>query len=191
MKKGFSWLRSKVHSPYANLIFTIPFLLETFIIFPLDGVIALFCMERKDLSVFYTAVASICSTAGAAVGYFLGAFAWHSVGQKIIYKLLSKSTFQSITSAYSSCHKLILFFGGLIPLPFKMFTIPAGFCKVPFYSFLVCIFFTRLTRYGLIALAMNAWGTRITKVIDRISMRMLLLSGLKLSLLFSCVWILK
>ena len=184
------WLRDKIHSPYSDWIFVIPFLLEAFLLFPLDIVIAFFCLERPNRNRFYIVSSAIASTIGASIGYILGACAWETRGHKLVYMAISPTTFQRLIAYYTQCHIPVIYLGGLLPLPFKMFTLSAGFCRLPFISFLIFIFLTRLTRYGLIALAINSWGQRVIQFIDRLSIRMVLLSGLKLSLLVSCAWIL-
>ncbi len=190
-KQGIlQWLRKKVHSPYSDWIFVIPFLLEAFLLFPLEIVLTFFTLEKPEKSVFYIISSALSSAIGASIGYLVGACAWETIGQKLVYMAITPATFQKLTAYYAKCHIPVIYIGGLLPLPFKMFTLSAGFCRLPFLSFMIFIFLTRLTRYALIIFAVNAWGKRVIQFVDQLSVRMLLLSGLKLSLLVSCAWIL-
>lgn len=154
-------LERLLNSQYATWWYFSFFVLEWILIVPLDLFVGLLAYKKPNDLPFYTILGAIGSTIGAGVGYLIGAFAWDTVGQRIVNATVSPDHFAMLTDWYARFHGIVIYVTGLLPLPFKLFTISAGFCSLPLASFLFFIFLTRYTRYTLVALACRRWGYHI------------------------------
>ena len=184
------WVEKKINSPYANYWFAFLFSLETFMIFPLDIVVAIFALKKPNRISFYSILGATFSTIGAASGYFTGYFFWDTIGKKIISAVSSPQAFGKAVSCYAKHHGLVILATGMLPLPFKVFTIAAGFCQIPFLSFLCFIFIVRLARYSLVMVATKSIGAKIITMMDRITLRAMFSLGLKVSIVVASALVL-
>ena len=76
------WIEKKINSPYADYWFALLFALETFVIFPLDIVVAIFALKKPEQIKFYSILSATFSTIGAASGYLVGSLFWDAIGKK-------------------------------------------------------------------------------------------------------------
>jgi membrane protein YqaA with SNARE-associated domain len=175
------WIEKKINSPYVNYWFALLFALETFILFPLDIVVAIFALKKPNQIGFYSVLSALFSTIGAASGYLTGYFFWDTIGKKMIAIVSSPQAFGKAVSCYANNHGLVILATGMLPLPFKVFTIAAGFCQVPFFSFLFFISIVRWARYSLVMLATKSIGEKVITIMERITVRAIFSLGLKVS----------
>jgi membrane protein YqaA with SNARE-associated domain len=180
------WLERLLNSPYATWWFALLFMLEAVLFAPLDLVIGLFAFKKPRELHFYSALGAIGSMIGAGIGYLIGALAWDTIGHRLVSTAISPEHFSLLTSWYSRLHGPVIFITGLLPLPFKLFTISAGFCSLPILSFLFFILLSRYTRYTLVALATRRWGHHLTKL----PFNNLAHTGLRVGLLLACALVL-
>lgn len=163
---------SKVDSKHANPFLCLLFYLEALILIPVDPILILYCLHNRKNSLKYAAMATFWSTVGGISGYFLGLFLWNLMGEQILNTqvlsyVLPKETFYFLKSQYHQYASWAILICGFTPIPYKAATLSAGFCKLPFFSFVLCSCISRGARFFLIALIIKIWGEKIKLFIDR------------------------
>ena len=81
-----------------------------------------------------------------------------------------------------------VFFGALLPIPFKVVALSAGFCQVPFLPFIACVLAARLLRFFLVAGAMYRFGQQVNVFIEKHFNHIVLAVGAKLALTAVFFW---
>jgi membrane protein YqaA with SNARE-associated domain len=166
MKRLYQWAVNHVHSPYAPYTFAGLVFIEAFFFMPVGTLLLVYCTQKPEKSFFYALLATAASVAGALVAYILGAALWDTVGQQLVNLFVSPATFTWLTNFYQTHHISAVLLVSFLPIPYKLITLTAGFCKLPLGSFLVCTFIARFARFFTLALALHFWGSRIREIID-------------------------
>ena len=190
-KKMYLWVRERATAPSAPWWFSIPFLCETFLFVPLDPLLAFFCLQDKRRRWHYATIATMASVIGGSAAYLVGAVMWERIGGHLVHLLLSEGMFNRMVATYTSYHTYAVLVGGLLPLPFKLITLSAGFCKIPFIPFVLSATLARATRFFLVTAAVARWGDRLMRIIDRHTHHLIALIGIKITMLVFAAWWLK
>ncbi len=151
---------------------------------PPDALLIALCMGSHKKWVRFAAVCSIGSVIGGVLGYLIGQFAFDMIGEKL---LLISSSLSGVDSqvlldqaSYWFNEKELLGMkvgawavgvAGFTPIPYKVFTIAAGFFKMAFVPFFVASVISRSLRFfvvaGIIGILYKKYGNRIKELIDR------------------------
>lgn len=164
------------------------FLLEFFLIIPLDIVLALFCLRYRNHAFLLSISAAVCSSLSGLVGYFIGFYAFHCVSW-IVFKFVSVATFEKFAAAYAAHEGLVVFVCSLLPLPFKAVTISAGIYKLSLLTFVSMVFFARVIRFLLISLITLQLEDKIFRIMEKYSYLLIVIGGM--FLIAVCVWVLR
>lgn len=167
MKKLYLWARQKVHSPYALPIFTLLVYIEGFLFMPVNTLLFIYGVEWPERTWVYATVAWIASILGGITAYGLGGLLPHLGAEKLLYYLFSPENLTTFGQQYCQKGAYIAFMYSLLPLPYKIITISAGFFHVPFIPFVVSIAAARALRFFGIGLALSLWGKQLQQIIDR------------------------
>lgn len=160
-RRFYSWMKERAAAPTAGRWLAIFFVLEMFILVPLDPLLAFYCHERADKAWWFAGIAAISSTIGALIGYAFGLFLWDIIGPWIIGFVLSQETFDMFVTGYKHYQGWAVFVGGILPIPFKAITLSAGFCQLSIIPFMVAVLAARSVRFFAIAGITVHWGPRI------------------------------
>ncbi len=163
------------------------FLLEVFLIIPLDIVLALFCLRYRDKAWLLSISAAACSTISGLIGYAIGFYAFDSLSW-LLFKFVSVATFDKLAKAYVEYEGLVVFLCTLLPLPFKAVTISAGIYKLSLITFLSMIFLARSIRFLLISLITLKLEDKMFKVLEKYSYLLILAAGVFLVAIY--LWVL-
>lgn len=163
----YRWIVKHVHSPYATPIFVGLVIVEAFFFMPVGTLLAIYCLEKPGKIFYYATLAAIASTVGAFGAYMLGSALWDVIGHKLIATYITAGTFEWLTGLYQAHYIQTILLAGFLPIPYKLITLTAGFCKLPLISFLVCTLIARSARFYLLAAALFRWGEHVQKIIDR------------------------
>lgn len=145
------------------------FLAETFLMFPMDLVLAGFCYKKKNHAYSTAIICALCSTFSAMVSYVVGFFAWEQLGKKIVSFVISQDLFSKIIYFYQKYQFPAVFIGGLLPIPVKSVTISAGFCKLSIVPFLVAVLMSRLIRFLSVAYIAKNFGDKAFQSLKQVS----------------------
>lgn len=187
-KKVYDWACQKVHAPFATMWLGGLFLCELVLFIPLDALLMLFCLQKRERSFHFATISALASTISGIAGYLLGLLLWDTIGPYIIGPVISEEFFNRMSHHYSEYESLAVFFGALLPIPFKVVALSAGFCQVPFLPFVACVISARLLRFFFVAGAMYRFGLQVNAFIERHFNRLIVAVGAKIVLTAAFFW---
>jgi membrane protein YqaA with SNARE-associated domain len=132
----------------------------------------------------FALICSLGSIVGGMIGYLIGYSAFELIGSKILDLIASLSGTSSeellTTAQYWFNDKEVggmkvgawaVGIAGFTPIPYKVFTIAAGFFEMSFPVFVLASAISRSARFflvaGLVGMLFEKYGTRITEFIDK------------------------
>lgn len=189
-RRVYQWASQKTLSARAPLWLGLVFLFELVLFLPFDALLMLFCWENPQRRYIYALMATLASTITATVGYLIGYLLWDTVGPYLIGNLISAQFFDRLVSHYNLYEHWAVLIGSILPMPFKIVTISAGFCQLPFLPFIVFVVIARTLRFFCIAEMMRLWGAQIKSFVDRHFNRILVAVGAKIALGMAFFWML-
>ena len=117
---------------------------------PPDVMLAPMVLAQPARWVHYASLATIFSIAGGILGYFLGAWAfdwispWFLAGSR-------EDAFAEVQRLFQEWGVWVVFVAAFTPIPYKVFTVSAGFLALPLVPFVVASVVGRAARYFLVA----------------------------------------
>jgi membrane protein YqaA with SNARE-associated domain len=162
------WFVGRAHGPHARTLLAIIAFTESFI-FPIPTatfqMAILLAGAQKWL--YYAIFTTIFSVLGGVVGYVIGAFFFDTIGIRII-------TFYGLTAELEHVRTLfednafgVVFTGAFTPLPYKIFTLSAGFLKINFLAFLLASVIGRGLQFFIVSYIFKLFGARIAELFFR------------------------
>lgn len=151
---------------------------------PPDALLIALCMGAYRKWKRFALVCSVGSVIGGVLGYLIGSYAYDLIGEGMlaITGTLSGSDPAQLmeTARYWFNEKemwgmqvgaFAVGIAGFTPIPYKVFTIAAGFFEMAFVPFLIASAISRSLRFfvvaGLIGLLYRKYGNRIQLFIDK------------------------
>ncbi len=89
---------------------------------PPDVLLLTLAMTYPKKAFLYAAVATLFSSLGGVVGYYVGYFG----GRPLAEKLFGREKVAEVHRLYESYESLIILLAGFTPLPYKLFTVTSG-----------------------------------------------------------------
>lgn len=148
-------------------LFFIAFIESSFFPIPPDVFLIAMCVAIPGKSFRYAAICSIGSVLGGGLGYGLGYWFMDSVGMTIVewYGLTDK--YSLVQHYFQQYDVWIVGTAGFTPIPYKLFTITAGFAHSNFFTFMAVSLVARSARFFLVAWLIWKFGPQIKSFIDR------------------------
>jgi membrane protein YqaA with SNARE-associated domain len=167
MTKLYHWVLSLAEHPQAVwMLCFISFAESSFFPIPPDILLVPMALARPKNAWFYAFLCTFSSVFGGLLGYAIGAFLYDSVGQWLIHFYGSGQTIEMFRSKYAQYGHWILLVKGVLPIPYKLVTITAGFSNYNIVWFVVLSFITRGMRFFFIALTLNFFGDTIRQKLE-------------------------
>lgn len=188
LKRFYDWMGMQIHKPYAIPFLGVLFFIEAIFFVPVDPLLILFCIERRNQALYLAGIATCTSVLGGIAGYFLGFGIWESAGQKLVDLILSQATFNAAVAHFQEYQSWAVLIAGFTPIPYKAVTLAAGFCRLPLLPFIINSFIARGARFFLVAGIIYIWGERIKEYIDRYFNILVLLFVI---ILVGALWLIK
>ena len=101
---------------------------------------------------FFTTIYSIL---GGAFGYLIGSYLFEF---EILNSIINEKNFLDAKKLFNEHGFLIIFLAGFTPLPYKAFTITAGYMSLAIIPFMVASFFGRGLRFFIVAAIFYYFG---------------------------------
>jgi len=168
LKKLYDWVISWAHKKYSNTaLFFLAFAESSFFPIPPDVLQMALSVSRPKKSFIYALISSVGSVLGGILGYFIGLFLFDTVGSAIINTLGYESQFQSVGELYNSYAFIAILVSAFTPIPYKVFTIAAGFWQVGLFPLIAASIIGRSARFFLVATLFYFFGPKIKIFIDK------------------------
>src|SRR3989339_1793583 len=158
-------MKNKKHASKA--LFGLAFAESSFFPIPPDVLQIALSVSKPKNSFIYALISSIGSVLGGILGYFIGFFLFDSVGKLIIGSLGYQAQFDAVGNLYKSYAFLAILTAAFTPIPYKVFTIAAGFWNVGLFSLITASIIGRSARFFLVATLIYFFGPKIKEFIDK------------------------
>ena len=184
MRSLYDWVLHWGETPYGGtILFFLAVAEASFFPIPPDALLIALCMGVYKKWYRFALICSLGSVIGGVLGYLIGHFAFGMIGEKLLSITASLSgtdpdfLLQEAQYWFSEKEMFGMKVGawavgiaGFTPIPYKVFTIAAGFFKMDFTPFLVASVISRSLRFfvvgGLIGLTYKKHGEKIKRFID-------------------------
>lgn len=133
------------------------------VIFPVppDVMLAPMSLSSPNKAWHFAMITTIASILGGIAGYMLGYLAFESWLQPIIESAGYMHKLETAMGWFEQYGVWIVFIAGFSPIPYKVFTISAGFLQMAFLPFLLASAIGRGARFYLVAGLMRWGGARM------------------------------
>ena len=159
LKKLYYWVLGWAYSKYGvwALIFT-AFSESSFFPVAPDSLILPMSLSRPKRAFYYAGLAAVFSVLGGMLGYAIGLWLMKSIGVKLLTLYGAMDKFNEIARLYNKYDAVAVAAAGFTPIPYKVFTIAAGACKINFLVFVIASAASRSARFFLEAALMYFFG---------------------------------
>ena len=140
---------------------------SSFFPIPPDVFLIALCVGEPKKSFKFAAVCTLGSVIGGALGYGLGMTFMDSLGMKIVALYGLNGKYELVTRWYQQYDALAVAAAGFTPLPYKLFTITAGACKVNFLTFMLASIASRAARFFIVAGLIYKFGAPVQDFINK------------------------
>jgi membrane protein YqaA with SNARE-associated domain len=168
LKNIYNWVLSWADSPYGGIaLFLIAFCESSFFPIPPDILLIALAIGASQKALKYALICSVGSLLGGCLGYIIGWQFMDVLGAKIISVYGLTDYISVIRQKFELYNAWIVFSAGFTPIPYKVFTIAAGFFKVNFPVFFIASAVSRSARFFLVAGLIFLFGASIKSFIDK------------------------
>ena len=176
VRKLYDWVLHWAKTPYAlPALFILAFAESSFFPIPPDVLLIALAVSIPAKAFRYAAVCTLGSVLGGMLGYLIGSFAWYTGNDYSSFAMLffhyvpgfTEELFNLVKLKFEQNAFLAVFTAGFTPIPYKIFTIAGGVCKINFFVFIIASIISRALRFFLVAAIIYKFGSPITAWIDK------------------------
>lgn len=163
-----TWARAHAHTRRAKWVLAIiSFAESSFFPIPPDVLLIGIHMMKVPRWWLTAAITTAASLAGGAFGYLIGYFFFDSLGAWIVKTYSLEEEMAYVGAHFATNAFFAIFTAGFTPIPYKIFTIAAGFFQINFFTFFVASLFSRSARFFLVAFLADRYGGKVARLIFR------------------------
>jgi membrane protein YqaA with SNARE-associated domain len=164
-----TWVEGFADRPSARWsLFAIAFIESSFFPIPPDVLLIAMSIAAPRKSYQYALICTIGSVCGAFLGYFIGYALFETVGRPILEFYGALGQFEAVLANYRENGIMALFIAGFTPIPFKLFTIAAGFNQtLDLTTLAIGSIIGRSSRFFLVGSLLYFFGAPIKAFLDR------------------------
>ncbi len=168
LRSLYNWTMAKATHPLAEVWLALFAAMEaSFFPVPPHPLLGIMCLAEPKKAVRFSAVATAGSVIGGLFGYAIGYFLFASVGKQLLTLLHLAESFPH-AACYLRAHGWeIIIVKGVLPIPFKLITISAGFIKMSLVTFLFASIISRSISFMIVGGLFQMFGAPIKRVIDK------------------------
>ncbi len=162
----YDWSLAQAVRPHAPQALGIVSFAEAVIFpIPVDVMLVPMTMARPEHWMRYASIATITSVLGGVLGYFLGTF-FYEFSTAYIISADNEALLQAqeLLQAYGFW---VIFIAAFMPIPYKVFTLAAGFLTMSLWLFVVGSIVGRAARFFLVAGLAHVLGSQYEAWIRR------------------------
>ena len=170
-RRLYDWMLSWADTPYGTpALFCISFIESSFFPLPPDILQIALSAGKPKRSFFYAFVSLAGSVLGALLGYFIGFYCWEYGAHYFFVTYIPGFTeegFETVKGWYNANAFLWVWIGAFTIIPYKIFTITAGVCKIPLWTLIVASIIGRGMRFFMVAALLWFYGPQIRTWIEK------------------------
>jgi membrane protein YqaA with SNARE-associated domain len=154
----YGWtLKWAEHKFAPRILAILTFAESVFFPIPPDVLLAPMVLAQRDKAWRFATITTIASVLGGMVGYGLGYLMFEPWIQPLITEFGYQARFDKAMLWFSEWGVWVVFIAGFSPIPYKLFTVSAGFLNMAFLPFLLASSIGRGMRFFLVA-GVIRWG---------------------------------
>jgi len=169
-RRIYEWTIHWARTPRASqALALIAFAESSFFPVPPDVLLIAMCLARPRRSFLYAALCAFFSVLGGMLGYLIGYALWEAVAPFFFHYIpgFSEGAFNTVASLYQENAFWTVFTAGFTPIPYKIFTITAGVCKISFATLVVASALGRSGRFFLVGGLIYFFGEPVRVFIEK------------------------
>lgn len=168
MKRLYRWVLHWAETPYGTpALFLLALTESSFFPIPPDVLLIVLSLSIPAKAFYYALVSSVGSVIGGMGGYMIGLFFFEVIGRPIIDFYHMWEEYQNVRHLYQEHAFWAVFTAGFTPIPYKVFTIAAGVCKINFPIFIIASTVSRSLRFFMVSTLIYFFGERVKVFIER------------------------
>jgi len=125
---------------------------------PPDVMLAPMALSQPQKAWRFALVTTVASVIGGILGYLLGYFAFESFIHPVVIDMGYQDKLTHATLWFKEYGVWVVFLAGFSPIPYKVFTISAGFLHMALIPFIIASTIGRGMRFFLVAALMKYGG---------------------------------
>lgn len=162
------WFLHHAKNRYADAwLFALSFAESSFFPIPPDPFLIALLIADSSHWFRHAFSVTIASVAGGILGYGIGAFFFETVGVKIVAAYSLEKEMEYVRTLFVENAFWSIFLAGFTPIPYKLFTISAGFFKINLVVFVIASLIGRGSRFFIVAFLMKRFGEKIGAIVFR------------------------
>ncbi len=142
-------------APHALVVLT--FAESVFFPIPPDVLLAPMVLSKPQRAWHLATLTTVSSVIGGVVGYLLGYMLFEPLIQPTLIEFGYMAKFEHAMAWFEQYGVWVVFLAGFSPIPYKVFTLSAGFLQMLFIPFLIASTIGRGMRFFLVA-GLIRWG---------------------------------
>jgi len=167
LRKLYDWVLHWAETPYGTpALFFLAFAESSFFPVPPDVLLIALTISVRKKAFFYALICTAGSVLGGAFGFFIGLEFWE-IGKGILLRYVTMETIDQVRFYFQNYEAWAVAIAGFTPIPYKVFTISAGFFRVDFLIFIVASILSRGARFFLVSGLLYLFGPTIRAFIDK------------------------
>ncbi|HED16635.1 MAG TPA: DedA family protein [Gammaproteobacteria bacterium] len=171
-------LKWSQHRRAPGILAGLSFAESSFFPIPPDVMLIPMSLTQPKRAWYFASLTTIASVLGGILGYLIGMFAFDLI-QPALEQIGYMNKIQVVQTWFEEWGFWTVFIAGFTPIPYKLFTITAGFSAMAIVPFAIASFIGRGARFFLVA-GLMVWGGErmehmIRRYVDRISWVIILL----------------
>lgn len=175
-----AWVESFAAKPYATwALFVIAFIESSFFPIPPDVLLIALGVAQPRRAFWYALVCTAGSVSGAFLGYYIGYAFFETIGSRIVAFYGFADQFQIVLDKYKENAWTAIIVAGFTPIPYKVFTIAAGFREtIDLATLALASLVGRASRFFLVGTLLFIFGPTMKEYLDKYLERLTLALGL-------------
>jgi len=168
LKRLYQWVLHWAETPYGTwALFLLAVAESSFFPIPPDVLLIALAISKPLKSFKYALICTFGSLVGGVFGYLIGVQFFNLIGEPILnfYGIMDK--YYKIQALYMKYNALAVGIAGFSPIPYKVFTIAAGACKINFGIFMLASAVSRAGRFFLVGGLIRVFGPQIRRWIEK------------------------
>lgn len=154
----YDWtLKWAEHKFAPRMLALLTFAESVFFPIPPDVLLAPMVLAKPEKAWQLASLTTISSILGGCVGYLLGYIMFEPWIQPLITEFGYQARFDTAITWFNEWGVWVVFIAGFSPIPYKLFTVSAGFLHMAFLPFLIASAVGRGMRFFLVA-GLIRWG---------------------------------
>lgn len=134
---------------------------------PPDVLMIPMILARPSRAWLIATVALVFSVLGGLLGYAIGAFFYHSIGQPILEAMGKGHAMQEFNQRFNDFGFWAVLTAGVTPFPYKVITIMSGWTGMPLGTFIATSILARALRFYIVAGLLWGFGEPIRDFIEK------------------------